>query len=73
MTDWVRLVRDIVVEPQLYLRKEFNMRTPEEELQDRSGVNDPEPRCKHCHETAEQCVCDTFEEMLPEDFRDLED
>lgn len=61
-TDWLRLVRDIIVEPQLCLRKEFNMMTPDEQLEARSGVNDPEPRCKHCRETAEQCVCDRFQE-----------
>jgi hypothetical protein len=42
MADWQKLVREIIVEPQLFLRKEFAMQTPEEALQDAKGVNEPE-------------------------------
>jgi hypothetical protein len=42
MVDWHKLVREVIVEPQQFLRKEFAMRTPEEDLQDSKGVNEPE-------------------------------
>jgi hypothetical protein len=72
MADWFKLATEICVDPQRFLRKEFAMMTPEEQLQSRSGCDEPEPICKHCHRNSDECRCDTFEEMLPEDFRDLD-
>jgi hypothetical protein len=42
MADWQKLVREIIVEPQLFLRREFAMQTPDEALQDAKGVNEPD-------------------------------